>query len=85
MFEYVEKLQARIATMVSQNEAGILQAAHWFSEAIVHNKMIHMLGTGHSHMVGLEGFIRAGGLGNINAVLDSTVTTADGKYSPEQY
>lgn len=23
MFEYVEKLQARIATMVSQNEAGI--------------------------------------------------------------
>ncbi|MFM5048295.1 sugar isomerase domain-containing protein [Aeromonas veronii] len=78
MFEYVEKLQARIATMVSQNEAGIRQAAHWFSEAIVHNKMIHMLGTGHSHMVGLEGFIRAGGLGNINAVLDSTVTTADG-------
>ena len=60
MFEYVEKLQARIATMVSQNEAGIRQAAHWFSEAIVHNKMIHMLGTGHSHMVGLEGFIRAG-------------------------
>ena len=55
MFEYVEKLQARIATMVSQNEAGIRQAAHWFSEAIVHNKMIHMLGTGHSHMVGLEG------------------------------
>ncbi len=29
-------------------------------------------------MIGLEGFIRAGGLGNINAILDSTVLTSDG-------
>ena len=78
MFEYVTQLQHRIGMMAEHNEEQIKQAAQWFADAIVNDQMIHILGTGHSHMIGLEGFIRAGGLGNINAVLDSTVTTADG-------
>jgi len=78
MFEYVTKLQDRITTLIEQNATQMPVAAQWFADAIVNDQMIHILGTGHSHMIGLEGFIRAGGLGNINAVLDSTVTTADG-------
>ena len=33
---------------------------------------------GHSHTVGLELFIRAGGLANVNAMLDSTTMTSEG-------
>ncbi|WP_240516019.1 SIS domain-containing protein [Candidatus Izimaplasma bacterium ZiA1] len=40
--------------------------------------MIHVLGTGHSHMIGLEMFIRAGRLANVNAILNPNVLTSDG-------
>lgn len=78
MFEYIDKLQERVTMLIEHNADKLREAISVFSEAIVLNKMIHVLGTGHSHMIGLEGFIRAGGLGNINAILDSTVTTSDG-------
>lgn len=78
MFEYVELLQRRLDTLISCNADNMKKVISLFSDAILNNHMIHILGTGHSHMVGLEGFIRAGGLGNINAILDSTVTTSDG-------
>ena len=42
------------------------------------DKIIHTFGSGHSHMVGLELFIRAGGLGNVNAMLDQDVLTSNG-------
>ena len=71
MFEYVTQLQNRIGMMVEHNASQMKQAAQWFADAIVNDQMIHILGTGHSHMIGLEGFIRAGGLGNINAFVPS--------------
>ncbi|MGR5143263.1 sugar isomerase domain-containing protein [Photobacterium sp. DNB23_23_1] len=78
MFEYVDKVVDRIETLVNTNSSTIAEATEAFANAIIEDKMIHILGTGHSHMVGLEGFIRAGGIGNINAILDSTLTTSDG-------
>ena len=45
---------------------------------IKEDKIIHTFGSGHSHMVGLELFIRAGGLGNVNAMLDQDVLTSNG-------
>ena len=42
------------------------------------DRIIHTFGSGHSHMVGLELFIRAGGLGNVNAMLDQDVLTSIG-------
>lgn len=78
MFEYIDKLQARVTMLIEHNADKLREAITVFSDAIVQDRMIHVLGTGHSHIIGLEGFIRAGGLGNINAILDSTVTTSDG-------
>lgn len=34
------------------------------------DSIIHIFGTGHSHMIGLELWTRAGGLANINAIMD---------------
>ncbi|MGF1749226.1 sugar isomerase domain-containing protein [Vibrio cionasavignyae] len=76
--EYFDKLHNQLSLLEEKNKAALTKAIEQFSKAIVNDKMIQVLGTGHSHMVGLEGFIRAGGLGNINAILDSTVLTSDG-------
>ncbi|MGR5176134.1 sugar isomerase domain-containing protein [Vibrio parahaemolyticus] len=78
MFEYSDKLLVALKKLFESNQAELKLASKLFSEAIINDNMIHILGTGHSHMVGLEGFIRAGGLGNVNAILDSTVLTSDG-------
>lgn len=56
----------------------ILEVANIFANAVKEDKIIHFFGTGHSHMIGIEMFVRAGGLANINAMLDPTITTAAG-------
>ncbi|TDM54180.1 sugar isomerase domain-containing protein [Aliivibrio fischeri] len=78
MFDYSNKLIHALEQLFIHNQESIKQASQLFANAIIHDNMIQVLGTGHSHMIGLEGFIRAGGLGNINAILDSTVLTSDG-------
>jgi uncharacterized phosphosugar-binding protein len=78
MFEYQEKVLAQINHIVSGQENLIHQAAGQLAACIVNNRIIHTFGTGHSHMIGLELFVRAGGLANVNAMLDSMVLTAEG-------
>ncbi|AMG03806.1 sugar isomerase domain-containing protein [Vibrio mimicus] len=78
MTEYFNSLLPKLTTLVETNQKALSQATELFTQAIVKDNMIQVLGTGHSHMIGLEGFIRAGGLGNINAILDSVLLTSDG-------
>ncbi|MBQ1826566.1 MAG: SIS domain-containing protein, partial [Erysipelotrichaceae bacterium] len=52
--------------------------AEIFAEKIENDKIIHTFGTGHSHMLGIELFARAGGLGNVDAMLDPDTLTAFG-------
>ncbi len=77
-FEYKQKVTALFDELVQINEESLIMAIDLFAEAIVEDHMIHTFGTGHSHMIGLELFVRAGGLANVNAILDSTVMTAEG-------
>ena len=78
MSEYLNRLIPKLTLLVEVNQKALSQATELFAQAIVNDNMIQVLGTGHSHMVGLEGFIRAGGLGNVNAILDSVLLTNDG-------
>jgi len=78
MFEYYERVQAHLKEIVEGQEAEIRQAAGWLAACIVQDRILHTFGTGHSHIIGLELFVRAGGLANVNAMLDSTVMTAEG-------
>lgn len=78
MYEYSTKLIDALTDLFEHNQTAINETSQLFATAITSDAMIQILGTGHSHMIGLEGFIRAGGLGNINAILDSTVLTSDG-------
>lgn len=78
MFEYIHQIKEQIDRVENTNTEKLETVSKLIGEAIMKDKLIHVLGTGHSHMIGLELFIRAGGLANINTILDSTVLTADG-------
>ncbi len=78
MFEYVEKIKEQIDRVSACEEDSIKAMAKEFGRCIIEDRLIHVIGTGHSHMIGLELFIRAGGLANVNCMLDSVLTTADG-------
>lgn len=78
MFEYYEKITDHFHHMVHSQVDAIKTAAEWVGDALINDHLIHTFGTGHSHMVGLELFVRAGGLANVNSMLDSVVMTADG-------
>lgn len=76
--EYYEKVSELLKTAYDRNKEKIALFAQKVAECIKNDKMIHTFGTGHSHMIGIELFARAGGLGNVNAILDPDVLTAFG-------
>lgn len=78
MFEYQEKAIGQVNRIVSIQENLIMQSARWLADCIINDHIIHTFGTGHSHMIGLELFVRAGGLANVNAMLDTMVLTSEG-------
>ncbi len=76
--KYIEKIQGLISIIKETQYDKIVKVSSIFASKIKEDKMIHVFGTGHSHMIGIEMFVRAGGLANINAMLDDTITTAAG-------
>lgn len=78
MYEYTEKIIEAIKLAQEKNAKEIEIAIDKFVENIENDKIIHTFGTGHSHMVGIELFARAGGLGNVDAMLDPDVLTSFG-------
>lgn len=78
MYEYTEKIIDAIELAVKTNEKEIKIAIDKFAENIENDKIIHTFGTGHSHMLGIELFGRAGGLGNVDAMLDPDTLTSFG-------
>jgi len=77
-FEYVNTINEILKDVEANNHDNIKIAAEKFAEAIMNDKIIHTFGTGHSHMIGVEMFARAGGLGNVDAMLDPDVLTSNG-------
>ena len=77
-FEYGDRIIECIKNAEEKNKEVIKQLAEKFAENIENDKVIHTFGTGHSHMLGIELFARAGGLGNVDAMLDPDTLTAFG-------
>ncbi len=76
--KYYEEITKLIETIENKEYNNIVKVAKIFAQKIKEDKIIHFFGTGHSHMIGIEMFVRAGGLSNINAMLDDSITTAGG-------
>ena len=75
---YSEKMIENLKTIFDGQEKQVKETIDEVFRTLKEDKMIHVFGSGHSHMVGLELFIRAGGLGNVNAMLDQDVLTSNG-------
>ena len=76
--EYVNGIHEMLNNIVSTNEESLKLAIDAIYQTIVDDKIIHVFGTGHSHMTGIEMFSRAGGLGNVDAMLDPDSITVSG-------
>lgn len=78
MYQYHSEVKKLIDKVVDNNQDILDEVIDLVSKTIIDDKIIHAFGTGHSHMIGLELFARAGGIANVNAMLDSTVMTSEG-------
>ncbi len=75
---YSKKIIEVLEIAEEVNKENIAVLAQKLAENIESDHIIHTFGTGHSHMIGIELFARAGGLGNVNAILDPNTLTAFG-------
>ena len=56
----------------------ITQAAEMVAKVIENDGIIYIFGCGHSHLIGLDCFYRAGGLVNVSAMLDTDLMLHNG-------
>lgn len=77
-FTYISLVEALFEKVNNEQAEEIMTLANKMAENIRDNKIIHVFGTGHSHMIGIELFCRAGGLANVNAILDQDTLTSNG-------
>ena len=66
--EYLSTVRALLDEL-GRDAAPIKQAAEWCASTVEAGGLVHVFGSGHSHMVAEEAFHRAGGLVPVNAVL----------------
>ena len=78
MYQYHSEVKKLIDKVVDKNQDILNKVIDLVSKTIIDDKIIYAFGTGHSHIIGLELFARAGGIANVNAMLDSTVMTSEG-------
>ena len=56
----------------------IREASRMVAETIKNDGLIYVFGCGHSHLIGLDCFYRAGGLANVSAMLDTDLMLHNG-------
>lgn len=67
---YLEHAAALLARLADEQGAAISAAARLVADTLARDGIVHVFGSGHSHLLALEGFYRAGGL----AAIDPMVT-----------
>ncbi len=73
-FEYINQVQDLISKIEESQKDNIKKVGKLLADNIRNDHIIHVFGTGHSMLSAQEIFGRAGGLGNVNAILDPEVT-----------
>ena len=67
---YFDSIHNLLEKIEQTQMPAIHAAAHLFAETIINEGIIHIFGSGHSHIIAEEAFFRAGGLVQVNAILD---------------
>ena len=76
--QYYEKNIAILDTIMNTQRDKILEAAKIAADTIVNDGIIYIFGCGHSHLIGLDNFYRAGGLCNVSVMLDTDLMLHNG-------
>ena len=67
--QYLARLQDMLTRAVNDQQAAIQTAAEWIAASLQSGGLLHVFGTGHSHLMVEELYGRAGGLTPVNAIL----------------
>lgn len=67
--EYLSIIMEQLERQFEEEEGSIEQAAEYCASSIQKNRIIHVFGSGHSQILAMEVFYRAGGLVPVNAML----------------
>ena len=68
MNSYFEAVQDLLSTVVEQEKLSIKESVEHISKAVMSDGIIHLFGSGHSHILTEEVFYRAGGLAAIRPI-----------------
>jgi uncharacterized phosphosugar-binding protein len=75
---YLRGLQSLLDRIRTTQQDAILRAGALVSDALANGGILHVFGSGHSHLVAEDAFYRTGGLAAVNPILDDRITFARG-------
>ena len=75
---YLNGISKTLSKIADTQRDKILRAAKMVCEVIKNDGIIYIFGCGHSHLIGLDCFYRAGGLANVSAMLDTDLMLHNG-------
>ena len=75
---YLEKTVEILNEIKNTQLEKIRKAAQMVAETIENDGIIYIFGCGHSHLIALDCFYRAGGLANVSAMLDTDLMLHNG-------
>lgn len=75
---YLGRVGAMIERLQDEQLGPIQEAGRLVAEVLRADRLVHVFGTGHSHMLAEEGLYRAGGLAPVNAILESGLMLHEG-------
>ena len=78
MKEYLDSLTSILGRIEREEATTLAHASDAVADAICGDRLVHVFGCGHSHLVALDTFYRAGGLACVSAMLDEDLMLHDG-------
>lgn len=75
---YFSKIIDVLSKIKDTQKGKIAEAAQVASETIKKGGIIYLFGCGHSHLIALDNFYRAGGLANVSPILDTDLMLHNG-------
>jgi uncharacterized phosphosugar-binding protein len=76
--QYIAQLIDLLGGLIRNQRRQIDEAAEIIAHSIMHDGVVHVFGTGHSSLIAMEPFMRAGGMLPVDALLDERVLLSGG-------
>ena len=76
--QYLGRVEEMIGRVREEQFGAVREAGRLVAEVIEADGLVHVFGTGHSHMLVEEGLYRAGGLAPVNGILDTGLMLHEG-------